>query len=187
MVIGGFELSGVVSRELLDGLADGVIVAESTNRIAYVNAAVAALLGWEPPALIGEPLTSIVPERLRSAHAAGFERFFGGGDPRLVGGGSIRLPALRRDGTEVEIELTLAAPELASGDAIVVATLRDLSDRVALEESAARTNYLEAMRELNDRLADADDQVTMPERALALQITEQVLAYSRGRSRRPGS
>jgi PAS domain S-box-containing protein len=130
-------------RLVLDAFVDAVVAADRENRVVYANAAVEKLLGWRPVDLVGERLTVLMPERMRPLHENGFERYLKTGAPRLIGR-AIRVPALRRDGSEVEIELTLSAHRAASADEIFVGSLRDLSDRVELERQLTVTRYMRA-------------------------------------------
>jgi PAS domain S-box-containing protein len=134
-------------RVLLEMLADAVIAADATNRIVYANPAAGALLGWDPGKLVGQPLTTIVPERLRAAHLAGFTRYLDTRQARLIGRPA-RVAALRADGTEVEVELTLNTFRPASSADLFIASLRDLSDRVEAERLGALTRYLAATTEV---------------------------------------
>ncbi|MDQ6649121.1 MAG: SpoIIE family protein phosphatase [Actinomycetota bacterium] len=143
---------------LLDQLADAVVVADSSMRIRYVNAAVGPLLGWPVQDLVGERLTRIVPERLRPAHDAGFRRFLDTRVPVLVGGPPVRVPALRADGDEVMIELTLSAATAreAGSELLLVAALRDVTDRVELERQVDLGRYLRASMQVAAALQKAE-------------------------------
>src|SRR5258708_7593275 len=117
-------------RLLLDGFADAVVAADLTGRIAYVNPATSRLLGWPGDELVGQPLLTLVPPRLHEAHRKGFSRFVATREPRLIGRPT-RVPALRKDGSEVEVELTLAVfpaehDSGVAGGALVVGSIRDL-------------------------------------------------------------
>ena len=155
------DLSAVDSQQLLDGLADAVIVADECNRIVYVNASGHRLLGWPPGELHGRPLVTIIPERLQARHVAGFERYLATREGRLIGTGPVRVPALRADGREVEVELTLTAHGMSDGRQVFVASLRDLSDRLALEQERAVSRYLLTVREITNRLALAGEAPTL--------------------------
>src|SRR5947209_16533504 len=107
-------------------MAEAAIVAGANNRILYANRAAQELLGWPDGALIGEPLTVIQPPRLRAAHLASFQRFVETGVPTIMRR-PLRVPALRYDGTEVEIDLRLGEATL-DGQRVVIGTLTDLSE-----------------------------------------------------------
>src|SRR5439155_26432602 len=105
-------------RRILHAFADAVVAADASGRIVYTNAAADRLLGWPPRELQHHHLTTIVPARLHDVHSAGFQRFLSTRTPRLIGR-AVRVPALRKDGTEVEVELTLAQFDQDGGDLFV--------------------------------------------------------------------
>jgi PAS domain S-box-containing protein len=92
--------------EGLQAMGPAVIAADSTNHILFVTPGAADLLGWDPDALLTRRLTTIIPPDLRQAHLAGFTRYQLTGEARILGR-TVRLPALRRDGTIVEVDLTI--------------------------------------------------------------------------------
>ena len=82
------------------------VVADDANRIVFVNAAAGELLGWAPEALVGQRLTVLIPPELREAHLAGFSRLQVTGEPRILGT-TVQVPALRRDGSHVDVALLI--------------------------------------------------------------------------------
>lgn len=134
-------------RALVDGLQGPVIAADAEGRIDHLNAAAEALFRWPPGALVGQPLTVLMPARMRDAHRQGFERWRRTGTSRLLGR-PVRVPALRGDGTEVDIELTLRMFRRPDGSDLVVAVLREAAlagpppkDVVELETRLQRRAY----------------------------------------------
>jgi PAS domain S-box-containing protein len=138
-------------RQILDALADPVVAADASNCIVYLNHATEKLLGWTCDELLGRPLNVIQPARFHAAHAAGFSRFIETGVARIVGL-PVRVPALHRDGTEIDIELTVAGLAGPDGKPFVVASLRDLRERVELERQMVLTRFLRASTEAASRL-----------------------------------
>lgn len=82
------------------------IVADQNNRIQFTGRDAAALLGWEPEALAGRRLTTLVPPELRERHLVGFTRYQLTRQPVLMGR-PVTVDALRRDGSTVSVELLL--------------------------------------------------------------------------------
>jgi PAS domain S-box-containing protein len=139
--VAGAEVSGALDfRDVIDRLADAVVAARG-EVIVYVNNAAEKMLGWPRGELVGQPLVTIVPERLRAAHLAGVARYRATRVPRLLGK-PVRVPALARDGTEVDIELTISALVDTNGADFFVASMRDLRDRVELERQLALAERL---------------------------------------------
>ncbi len=76
--------SVLAAPTLLEALPDAVVVADAGGRILYANAALTVLLGHGPAELVGRPLTELMPDRFRSALAAGFARFLATGRGELI-------------------------------------------------------------------------------------------------------
>ena len=101
----------------------GRIAADEANRILAVSPAALALLGYDDPAeLVGNRLVTIIPERFRQAHIAGFTMYLLVGRQPLLGQ-RVTLPAMRRDGSEVLIELLVSVEDGGDGRSVFVADL----------------------------------------------------------------
>ncbi|MGH3745673.1 MAG: PAS domain-containing protein, partial [Mycobacteriales bacterium] len=132
------------AERLVDQLVDAIVVADETGTVTLANQAAERLLGGGQPSLVGTPILSFIPERFRAAHQRGFDRFVATRRGEFVGGSSLQVAALRQDGTEVPIELTLGAVEHPDAGIAVVASIRDVSRRVVLERQAVLSRYLQA-------------------------------------------
>jgi sigma-B regulation protein RsbU (phosphoserine phosphatase) len=150
----------LAAHALLEALPDTVVVADRDGRIAYVSRAVTALLGHEPDALVGQPLTVLMPERLRLGHGTGFARYAATGRGKLVGA-TTQLPALHAAGHEVQIDLTisrLAGEDGADdGGGLVVGVLRDASTTILLERQFEVSRHLAAIQRVTVALTEAPD------------------------------
>jgi sigma-B regulation protein RsbU (phosphoserine phosphatase) len=155
------------AQTLLEALPDAVIVADAAGHIVYANAAVSALLGHRPEQLLGRPLTVLMPERFRAAHAAGFAHFLSTGRGELLGV-TTQVPGLHADGEEVPLDLTLSP---LTGEAagqvggvvpggVAVGVLRDARATVLLERQLHVSSYLAAILRVTAALAAAPDAET---------------------------
>jgi PAS domain S-box-containing protein len=131
-------------QTILDSLADAIVVADLGDRIVYINPAAERLLGWTRAEVVGQALTMLMPARMHALHLKGFQRFVETRNAHIMGR-PVRVPAVRKDGREIDIELILSSllPS-PTGDQLIVATMRDLSDRVELERQLHVTRYLKA-------------------------------------------
>ncbi len=117
----GWEVSAVMESER------SLIAADDTNRIIAVSRAALALLGYDHAGeLLGERLVQVIPERYRQAHLAGFTLYLSNGRAPLLDR-PVRVPALRRDGSETDLELTIGAERLHGGRHVFVAALAPLA------------------------------------------------------------
>ncbi len=123
--------------EVLGTLRGPVVVVTGDDQIAHATGDALALFGWDE-SLIGRPLTTIIPQRLHQRHLDGFQRYVETGVSRLQGG-TVRVPALRRDSTEVEMDLTIRVFQRPDGSRLAVAAL----SKAALGKPPAALRILE--------------------------------------------
>lgn len=122
--------AGVVDpfRALAETTPDAIITADAGHRVVFMNPAAEQLLGYAAHELVGRSVGVIVPDDLRPAHEAGFDRFVRTGEAHLVGM-TVPVDALRADGMRVPVELSLGV--VGSGEELTVtAVVRDVSERV---------------------------------------------------------
>lgn len=121
-------------RALTATAPDGIISAHEEGVIFYVNEAARQMFGGED--LVGRELTTLMPDRYRNAHLEGVAHFVAGGQPRVIGR-VVKLAALRGDGTEFPIELSLSSWR-SGGKHLFTGIVRDITERVRAEESERR-------------------------------------------------
>lgn len=147
--------------EILRVVPDAVLVGDaSTGRVVLWNPAAAAMFGYEhdegPDRLLIEDL---VPATMREAHRAGITRLAAGEPTPLIDSESaVELQAVRKDGTEIWIELRLAHVVGRSRGSFALAVIRDISIRREAETAreAAVRDLTEIRGELEDRNRELD-------------------------------
>ena len=101
------------------------VVGDDHNRIIAASGSALDLLGWSAEELVGQRLLAIIPDRLRERHITAFTRGVVNDEHRLLGV-PLELPALMRDGREVEVLLTLSRHAAPRGRAVFLARLEPL-------------------------------------------------------------
>ncbi|HZS36873.1 MAG TPA: PAS domain S-box protein [Polyangia bacterium] len=124
-------MPGLDARLLLDALADPVVACDSSDHVVYLNATAEAVLGWPAGELTGQPIEVIVPARLRSVGGQTFYRYVAARTSALEAR-TVRAPARRRDGVEIEIEVTAAIVRGENGAELLVASMRPLHEPFAV-------------------------------------------------------
>ncbi|QNN51978.1 ATP-binding protein [Nocardioides mesophilus] len=99
-----------------------MIAADDTNRILAASPAALELLGYDYGELVGRRLVSIIPGRFRQAHVAGFTLHLLVGRAPLLDR-SVAVPALHRDGREVDVELTVSVQQTGANRRVFVALM----------------------------------------------------------------
>ena len=103
----------------------GVVAADDANRIVAVSRSVADALGWAVDDLVGRRVVTLIPQRLREAHVAGFTRHLTTGEAHVLGV-PLTVPVLRADGTEVTASLLVECAPTPAGRAVYLAWLEPL-------------------------------------------------------------
>ncbi|MEX0856109.1 MAG: PAS domain S-box protein [Gemmatimonadota bacterium] len=122
-------------RAAVESSPAGMIMVDRKGRILLVNREVERLFGYDRTELAGQNLLTLVPERFRDRHPAYQESFMAQPDARAMGAGR-DLYGLRKDGTEVPIEIGLNPIETEDG-LLVLASVVDISERKREEEARA--------------------------------------------------
>ena len=116
---------------MVEASPDGMLLADEHGTILSVNAQVEAMFGYDRVHLLGRPVEELLPERHRQVHTAHRTRYRAQPNIRAMGSG-LNLAGRRSDGTEFPVEVSLS-PITEPDGLQVVATVRDISDRVAVE------------------------------------------------------
>jgi len=123
---------------------DGIIMAESSGRITECNISTETIFGYDPGEMQGMELTALIPERLRSDHLSGFERFMRTGEKKAQNI-LIETEGIKKNGEVFPVELIISS--LYVNDKLLISgTIRDISERKKIEDK---------LRKSEERLAEA--------------------------------
>ncbi|GIF16115.1 ATP-binding protein [Actinoplanes teichomyceticus] len=127
------EWSAELSTGLLQAAPDAILVLEDL-RIVLANDRAGQMYGWSSAELVGQSVEVLMTEESRALLPAR-RQLVGSARPGSIG--TLVTTARRRDGTEFPVESSTAIVETPRGR-LAVAVIRDITDRVRVEEEKAR-------------------------------------------------
>lgn len=125
-------------RMLFEAAPVAMVMVDREQRIVLVNHNAETLFQYTADEMIGKPVEALLPVRFHTTHATLAGRYQVAPEARPMGRGR-DLFALRRDGSEVAVEVGLN-PFGTGDDAVVVASVVDISSRKRWENELKRSN-----------------------------------------------
>jgi PAS domain S-box-containing protein len=141
-------------RAVLEAAMDAFVGMDHEGRVTEFNPAAERMFGHARAAVLGRDLAElIVPPAFRDAHRRGLARYLATGESTMVGG-RIEVSAMRADGTEFPVELTVTGLRIG-GPPAFSACIRDLTGqrradaaRASLEMQLQQAQKMEAVGRL---------------------------------------
>ena len=119
------DITDELATQLLNAAPDPTVIVDQQGTIIYANARVKEVLGYTNQELVGEVIEVLIPERVRTGHRGHRDNFFENPRARAMGD-TLELHAVRKDGVEIPVEVSLSPVETPSGT-LVSSAIRDVS------------------------------------------------------------
>jgi PAS domain S-box-containing protein len=143
-------IRGRWTRALLDVVPDAIVVVDGTGVILLANRLAEELFGYRDGELIGREVEVLVPDSARGMHRQLRQARVGQREHRPMGHVA-SLIGRRRDGSTFPADVSLSWLETDDG-AVVAATVRDLTQRLAEQASRDRLEADRARERLEAQL-----------------------------------
>jgi PAS domain S-box-containing protein len=143
-------------RGVLESAPDAMVAVDPAGRIQVVNTRTEALFGYARSELLTMSVDDLVPASMRATHATHRAQYLREPAVRPMGQG-LELSGRRKDGSEFPVDISLS-PMQTEGGMLVVAAVRDITDRKLAERRLAESQEAAERRRLMVHLVHAQEE-----------------------------
>ncbi len=130
-------------RSLMEFAPDAMVIIDAHGSIELVNTQAEELFGYSRHELLGQSIDFLIPDRFRELHGMHIAQFFRHPSTKTIGTGT-ELVGLKKDQSEFPFEVRLSPLETTDG-VLVIAAIRDVSERRKMESQMLRSQRLESI------------------------------------------
>ncbi|HXA02556.1 MAG TPA: PAS domain S-box protein [Cytophagaceae bacterium] len=143
------EISEKRFQTVAQTATDAIVIANHLSGIIFFNKKAQEIFQYTEEEIIGKNLTILMHERYKEAHRNGVKRFLATEKPKLIGH-VIEIMALKKDGVEFPIELSLSSWKEDS-EYFFSGIIRDISERRKAQEE------MELLQNITQAISGTDD------------------------------
>ncbi len=150
---------------------DAIIMMDHSGAISFWNNAATNILGWTEAEALGKNLHKLLaPESYHSAHFTAFPHFQKTGKGNAVGK-TLELNAVRKDGAQITVELSLSSI-LLNNNWCAVGIMRDITERKQAEKAVIESElkFRSIFENIQDVYYEVDLKGTIKEVSRSIEI-----------------
>lgn len=137
-------------RAVIDGALDGIVTIDHTGALVEFNPAAERIFGYKKEDVIGKSLSEvIIPPNLRNAHEKKHREFVLTGKKNIFDK-RLELTAMRSDGSEFPVELTLTSLN-EDRTSLITGFIRDISAQKKAQQEIENFAYYDTLTRLPNR------------------------------------
>ncbi len=119
-------------RNLIETAQDA-IVCDIDQSITEWNRAAERIFGYSKREIIGQPITTLIPEKHRKEHDEGVKRFLKTGKSKIIGK-TVEVSGITKEGIEIPLEISITYQKLEDEQYLFTAIIRDITERKQFEK-----------------------------------------------------
>ena len=145
-------------RKLIETAQDAIISIDEKEIISVWNKAAEKIFEYSKDEIIGQPITTIIPERYREQHGNGLRRFLKTGEARIMDK-TVDVHGITKEGIEIPIEMSLAFQKDKDDHYSFMAIIRDITERKKQEDKIQRLSQAVEQSPSSVMIADTEGKI----------------------------
>ena len=148
-------------RRLVDTALDAVLIMDEQGCITDWNSRAESMFGWRREEAVGQLVSEmVIPMRYRSDHQRGLRHFLTSGAGSVLNR-SIEIEAVRRNGSEFPVELSVAAFRVG-GTWAFSGFVRDITERKWAQQMQSDFAHMNRVSVMGELAASLSHEITQP-------------------------
>lgn len=127
----GLRESELRFRSITQSANDAIVVVDSNDKVIFWNEGAQSMFGYDEEVILGQPITRLVPHLYEHPHSRAPKAAESFDKTGLINK-TLELTALRKDGTEMPVEMSLASWSTEEG-VFCSGIIRDITERKQYE------------------------------------------------------
>jgi PAS domain S-box-containing protein len=128
---------------LIETAHDAIVCIDEDGRVKVWNHSAEKIFGYSRSEIMGQPITTIIPERYRKKHLEGLKRFLQTDQTKIIGK-KIETSGKTKEGREIPIELSLSFQKTGNERYSFTGIIRDITfEKEAKKQLVDKSNELE--------------------------------------------
>jgi diguanylate cyclase (GGDEF)-like protein/PAS domain S-box-containing protein len=150
-------------RTVVESSKDAMVAIDRNGLVTLFNSGATRIFGRSKGEMLNTPVEELMPSAYRLAHTQYIHGFFTGSKPPAAMGKTLELQAVRSNGEEFPVELSLSEGQ-AGDEPFVLAVIRDITERKLIEQQLVQQ-------------ANYDGLTGLPNRTLILERLEKAIGH----------
>ena len=137
---------------IIKTVGEGIITIGADSSIRFVNPELCRIFGYSEEDLMGQKIFRLIPDKYKTQHASGLERYLKTGESKVIGR-RFEIEGLHKDGSLFPMEIHIKESlRDGSGDRLFTAAIRDVTQRKEAERE--REALIVDLNKTNEELKD---------------------------------
>jgi PAS domain S-box-containing protein len=156
-------------RQLIEAAQDAIICIDEKGMIFVWNKLAEKIFGYSKSEIIGQPITTITPQRDEMPHQDGFNQFAKSDKAEIIDK-PIEAHGITKAGISIPIELSVSSYKTENDQLAFIGIVRDLTERKRIEDTLLRSEKMKSMGMITSGIAHEFNNILAIVKGFALQI-----------------
>ncbi|MHC4138688.1 MAG: sensor histidine kinase, partial [Planctomycetota bacterium] len=156
-------------RQLIESVQDAIISTDEKGIIFVWNKLAEKIFGYTKSEIIGQSITTLIPEKYKILHQEGFNRYLTSNIAQIIDE-PIEVSGMTKAGIIIPIELSVSFYITENEQIAYIGVVRDLTERKRIEDALLRSEKMKSMGMITSGVAHEFNNILAIVKGFALQI-----------------